>query len=380
MNINEAVNKKDQMLMQLAHYFITKENYTPMVVRGVKNEIWLENVDKPYKIVRINTNYIHNNEQLDFDIFKIRNISKQVKKRTLSFSMKTLNILLDVGVNVEMKNGDNVDCIKIDEKGVKKNKLLNELYPGLKDDLIDATGGIEFLLNVTNDINEKTERENKEFEEVFRRKSLSITYVLIAINALIFILGNIGYYTDSFDLFTLTALKRELVQGGEIYRLITAAFSHESIIHFGMNMYALYIIGSQVESYLGKWKYLFVYLFSGITGNLLSCIITGGWSLGASGAIFGLMGALLYFGLHYRLYLDTALKTQILPLIVTNLAIGFIVPNIDSAAHIGGLIGGLFSSSMVGVKNKSSKNDRINGTICSIVLMIVLSYLLFIAK
>lgn len=380
MNIDGAVNKKDQMLMQLAHYFITQEDYTPMVVRGVKNEIWLENVDKTYKIIRINTNYIHNNEQLNFDILKIKNIARQVKKRTLSLRMKTLNILLDVGTSVEIKDDDKVDCIKIDSKGVKKNKKLNELYPELKDNLIDASDGIEFLLNVTNDINEKTERENREFEEVFRRKSLNITYILIAINALIFILGNIGYYTDSFDLFTAFALKRELVQSGEIYRLITAAFSHESIIHFGMNMYALYIIGSQVESYIGKWKYLFVYLFSGIVGNLLSCIVTGAWSLGASGAIFGLMGALLYFGLHYRLYLDTALKTQIVPLIVVNLAIGFMVPNIDSAAHIGGLIGGLFSSMAVGIKNKSSKIDMINGTICSIILISVLSYLLLIAK
>ena len=92
------------------------------------------------------------------------------------------------------------------------------------------------------------------------------------------------------------------------------------------------------------------------------------------------MGALLYFGLHYRLYLDTALKTQIVPLIIVNLAIGFMLPNIDSAAHIGGLIGGLFSSMAVGVKNKSSKMDMINGVICSVILVGVLSYLLFIAK
>ena len=85
-----TVNKKDQILMQLAHYFITVENYIPIVVKGVQNEIWLENIDAPYKIVRINTNYIHNNEQLDFDLFKIKNIVKQVKRKTLSLSVNTL--------------------------------------------------------------------------------------------------------------------------------------------------------------------------------------------------------------------------------------------------------------------------------------------------
>lgn len=380
MNMAGTVDKKDQILMQLAHYFITQENYTPIIVRGVKNELWLENVDKPYKIIRINTNYIHNNEQLDFDLFKIGNIAKQVKKRTLSFNMKTLNILLNVGTNVELKDGNKIDCIIIDNKGLKKNKKLNELYPELKDNIIDADDSLEFLMNVTSDINEKTERENREFEEVFRRKPLNITYMLIAINAIIFILGNIGYYSGSFDLFSILALNRSLVLKGEIYRLLSAAFTHESIIHFGMNMYSLYIIGSQVESYIGKWKYLFVYLFSAITGSLLSCIINTGWSLGASGAIFGLMGTLLYFGIYYRLYLDSALKTQILPLILINLTIGFMLPNIDNAAHIGGLIGGLFSSMAVGINNKSSKLDRTNGVICSSILLLALTYILFITK
>ena len=62
MNSMATVNRKDQILMQLTHYFITVENYTPMIVKGVKNEIWLENIDAPYRIIRINTNYIHNNE------------------------------------------------------------------------------------------------------------------------------------------------------------------------------------------------------------------------------------------------------------------------------------------------------------------------------
>ena len=108
MNSPATVNKKDQILMQLAHYFITVENYTPIVVRGVQNELWLENIDAPYRIIRINTNYIHNNEQLDFDLFKIQNIVRQVRKKTLSFSVNTLNILVDVGSNVVIKNGKKI--------------------------------------------------------------------------------------------------------------------------------------------------------------------------------------------------------------------------------------------------------------------------------
>ena len=374
----EAVNKRDQILMQLAHYFITVENYTPIVVRGVKNELWLENLDAPYRIIRINTNYIHNNEQLDFDLFKIKNVVKQVKKKTLSFKINTLNILLDVGNSVNIKNTDRIECIKVDgEKDIKKAKDLNELFPELKNNLLDAHDGLDFLINVTNDINVKTEKENREFEKVFKKKKISITYILMAVNIVIFLIGILGLYIGQFDLYTKLALNRSYVKSGEIYRLLTTVFTHKSIIHLGMNMYALYIIGSQVETYIGKKKYIFVYLFSGIAGSLLSCIVNSGWSLGASGAIFGLMGTLLYFGIHYRMYLESSLKSSIIPLIISNLALGFIIPNIDNAAHIGGLVGGLFLTMAVGIENKGTKQDRITGIVCSTIFPIALIYILF---
>ena len=377
--MNEAtMNKKDQILMQLAHYFITVENYTPIVVRGVKNEIWLENHEANYKIIRINTNYIHKDEQLNFDLFKIKNIVKQVKRKTLSLSMKTLNILVDVGVNVNIKNEDKIDCIAISsEGGIDESKEINKLYPALKDNMVDTDNSIEFLINVTNDINMKTEKENREFENVFRKKKLSVTYILIAINVIVYAVGTLGILTGKFDLYTALALHKSYVQSGQVYRLITAAFTHESIFHLLMNMYALYIIGSQVETYIGKYKYTIIYFFSAITGCLLSCVVNTSWSLGASGAIFGLMGALCYFGYHYRLYLDNALKTQIVPLILLNLALGFIIPNIDNAAHIGGLVGGLFMSMAVGVENKSSKSDRVNGIIITLMLFAFLIYMIF---
>jgi rhomboid protease GluP len=378
MNSAATVNEKDQMLMQLVHYFITVQNYTPIVVKGVQNEIWLENLEAPYRIIRINSNYIHNNEQLDFDMFKIKNVVKQVKRKTLSFNIKTLNILINVGSSVEIQNTDKIDCIAIDSsKGLKSSKEINSLYPDLKKNLLDTEDGIEFLINVTNDINQKTEAENREFEKVFKPKNAYVTKILIALNVLVYILGIVGTLTGKFDLYTRFALHRNYVQAGEIYRLITSSFTHENIFHLLMNMYALYVIGSQVESYIGKKKYLAIYLFSALTGSLLSCLINTGWSLGASDAIFGLMGALLYFGYHYRLYLDNALRTQIIPLIGLNLILGFLIPNIDNAAHIGGLVGGIFITMALGVNNKSSKSDRINGAICSILLVLFLAFVLF---
>ncbi len=379
---NAKVDKKDQLLMQLAHYFITVENYTPIVVRGAHNEIWLENTDAAYKIVRINGNHVHNNEQLDFDLFKIKNIAKQVKKRTLSFSLNTLNILLDSGTMVDHKGGKNIDCIFLKEnENLAKNKELNGMFPDLKDKIVDSKDGLEFVINITNDINQKTAKDNEEYERIFKRKDGLVTKFLIVLNVLLFIASSVGAITGKFDLFTALALNKTYVQHGGIYRLITAGFMHANIFHLIMNMYSLHVIGEQLESYLGKSKFLAIYFFSMILGNLLSCLVNGpfGWALGASGAIFGLMGALLYFGYHYRLYLDNALKTQIIPLIVLNLMVGFMFTNIDNAGHIGGLVGGLFMTMAVGIKNRSSLQDTINGTICSLISLGFLSYLLFLA-
>ena len=100
-------------------------------------------------------------------------------------------------------------------------------------------------------------------------------------------------------------------------------------------------------------------------------------SVGASGAIFGLLGSLLYFGYYYRVYLGNLIHSQIIPVILLNLCIGFLTPGIDNAAHIGGLIGGVLSTMAVGLKYKSKKSDRINGVILTVIFISFLVYLGF---
>ena len=155
-------------------------------------------------------------------------------------------------------------------------------------------------------------------------------------------------------------------------------FLHANIIHILFNMYALYVIGMQLESFLGKAKYLVVYLLSGLSGSMLSIFFDNGFSVGASGAIFGLLGSLLYFGFHYRVYLDSVIKSQIIPLIVLNLLIGFMSTGIDNWAHIGGLIGGILSTMAVGVKYKSTTFEMVNGVILYLILIGFLGYMVFV--
>ena len=95
------IRKNDQIMMSLVHYFVTKENYSPIHVQGVKDEIWLENLNGPYRVIRISSNSIINEEQYKFDIFKMQHIIKQIKKKTLSFKINALNICLDMSSKVK---------------------------------------------------------------------------------------------------------------------------------------------------------------------------------------------------------------------------------------------------------------------------------------
>ena len=378
MNNSISVTEKDELIMKLVHYFVTKENYAPIMVNGVKNEIWLENLDAYYKIVRINSNYIHNKEQFDFDLFKIANVSKQISKKTLTRKLKTLNILTDTNDDIKEDNTKDVDIYIIkNNKDLESTDGIKSLFPKIDEEEIKYLHGLDFLINVSNDINKKTENDNKFYEKVFKPKKIVITKILILINILIYVFSMLASVTNKFDVYTAFAHNSTLVKNGEIYRLITCGFLHADIIHLICNMYSLNIIGTQMESFIGKKKFLFVYLVSLVTGSLLSSIINIGWSVGASGAIFGLLGSLLYFGYHYRIYLGSVIKSQIIPLLVLNLGIGFIIPNIDISAHIGGLVGGLLATMVTGIEKKSSKIDRINGVICLTILIVFLVILLF---
>ncbi len=372
------LNNKDELIMSLVHYFVTVENYTPINVQGAKNEIWLENLEGPYKIIRINSKYIHNNEQYNVDIFRMQYVIKQIKKKTLSLKMNTLNIYLDSNSGVSFDEIDkNIHSIDIKNYSDLKKKKLSEFFPKIITNNFKKTTNIDKIIDVTDDINKKTEKENIKYENIFKPKKIIITKILILVCLIMY--GVSLFIGNSFNeaLLILGANNRDLVLHGDYYRLLTSAFLHGSIIHLLVNMYSLWIIGSQVETYMGKIKFLTIYLLSALMGGLFSIVfLKNGISIGASGAIFGLMGSLLYFGYHYRLYLSNALTTQIIPIILINLFLGFSISGIDNACHIGGLIGGYLATMIVKVDYKSKTSETINGIIVYTLLCIFLIYAL----
>lgn len=375
--MEDIVFKSDDLVvMSLINYFITEKNYNPMIIHGLNDEIWLENLNEDYKIVRIVSHHIHNKEQLDFDKFKLSRIVKQVKKKTLSFKVKVLSIYTDLEDDKILSNDD----IYINKEEDINNPKLTNVFPNIVEKTKVDENGLEYFIKVTDNINQKNESKSKIAEKIFSFKKPIVTFSLIFICILVFILmyvlGNGS--TDNYTLLVFGANVDTLTKNGDYYRLFTSMFLHIGILHLLCNMYSLYIIGKEVENVFGKVKYLIIYLLSGIAGSILSLAFNHNTiCAGASGAIFGLLGALLYFGYYYRTYLGVTLTRSIIPVIVLNLIIGFTSSGIDNAAHIGGLVGGILIAMAVGVPDKSNNNNKINGIVLSLIYFGFIIYLSF---
>jgi membrane associated rhomboid family serine protease len=169
-----------------------------------------------------------------------------------------------------------------------------------------------------------------------------VTWVLIAINVAVFIATSAGGMNPisgngTSSLFNHLALIPAAVGHGQWYRLFTAAFLHFEIFHIGFNMYALYIFGPPLEAALGRFRFVGLYVLAGLGGSLLSFALgpIGETAAGASGAIFGLFGALYIVARHRNLATNGIAIT-----IVANLIFTFAVPNIDWRGHVGGLVVG----------------------------------------
>lgn len=175
-----------------------------------------------------------------------------------------------------------------------------------------------------------------------------ITYVLIAINILVWILLHFISFISGDSYFshmvTYGAKVNSLILQGEIWRLLTPVFLHSGITHLAANCYSLFFLGTQAETLYGHKNFAIIYMFSGLMGTIASFAFSSSISVGASGAIFGLMGAMLYFIYRRPVLLRTSLGVNLVVIIIINLVLGFTMSNIDYFGHIGGLIGGFLIS------------------------------------
>lgn len=206
-----------------------------------------------------------------------------------------------------------------------------------------------------------------------------ITYGLLALTAIVFLGTELsGGSTNGQVLVNWGAMSRmEILYYHEYWRFFTPMFLHIGWLHFAVNMVTLYYVGAQVEGIYGHWRYLLIYLLSGVSGNIVSFAFGSPTSIsaGASTALFGLFGAFVLLGRHFRNNPAISFMVQrYATFIGINLIFNLFSSSVDILGHIGGLIGGLLIASALAVPEHSKEfniHERIVAGIFFIFLLIV---------
>jgi rhomboid protease GluP len=177
-----------------------------------------------------------------------------------------------------------------------------------------------------------------------------VTYSIIGFTVFIYLLQLAGQYLLTSDIAANLGEKvNALIRAGQIWRLITPVFLHDSslpfgLLHIGFNMYALFLFGRGAESRFGHWRFTLLYFLSAYAGNVFSFLLTPNPSLGASTAIFGLLAAEGIFIIQNRQLLGSRANRALMNVLYMagiNLLIGFTTPGVDKYGHLGGMLGGI---------------------------------------
>ena len=259
-------------------------------------------------------------------------------------ALDALNYLKSKGINeVYINNVIQVES-EVIEKGDFYGTITVNIYTG---ELISARGASEWVINTLKNISTP-----KTLKEKIKEKNLfTVTNAIIIINIIIFIISAIlSRDLLNINIYVLVALGAKFnyfINQGEYYRLFTCMFLHGGLMHIVFNMYALKSIGHLTENIYGKLKFSIIYIISGIIGSYFSYKLSDGIAVGASGAIFGLLGAALVFAYNEKHRIGKEFLVEILKVIGINIFIGLTLPNIDNYAHLGGLLAGIISSFVI---------------------------------
>lgn len=190
-----------------------------------------------------------------------------------------------------------------------------------------------------------------------------MTYLIILINIIMFIIEILaGGSTNTRVLIFLGAKVNELISAGEYWRFITPMFLHIGFMHIFINMLTLKNLGSFLERFIGRFWFLVIYLFSGITGNIMSFLFSPSISAGASTAIFGIVGSVAMCGVFYRHNNEVRrIGWSMWKLAGANLLLNIFQPGIDMFGHLGGFLGGCFITTIILLFKTSGRKEQVIG-------------------
>src|SRR5690625_3050698 len=384
---------QEQYLMyQLAYKLVNEEQYEMLHINPKSNEVWLEKQSRQSsKLIRIVQRGFDWKNHLKKDIASVFKRIKLMNKHFIGKEIDVSNIYVTEHEPVDRWNELKQPMVMKDKKPIKMNVfyitdenrydeerrlfkkldvsvVLDEDFPP---EIVQKTTVQQYKHILVNFLNEKNDQINRTFSYGKAR----VTFLLIFINLIIFFMLELnGGSTDIDTLIKYGAKYNPAIISGEWWRIISSMFLHIGALHLFMNMLAIYYLGTAVERIYGSTRFVVIYFISGIIGSLTSFAFNTHIAAGASGALFGLFGALLYFGvIHKQLFYQTMGKSVIFILLI-NLFFVFLVPQIDMGAHVGGLIGGFIAAAIASLpyQKHSVTLHRMLGVISFLIIIIFL--------
>lgn len=362
-------NIEDYLFWRLAYYFISEKEYRILQMSKDQKELWLEKREhKKTPIVRLLRYDLDWSNWMQQDVERTSKNGEFIRKQVTRGEYTILNLYVSAYSPVD----DYEYRIKKpfvypdSKKTIVNSMIIDRSNYSDKIPILEELFGGTILLPIGTDSIEELEVEklkhttlstavnrHKEEKSLFQSGKPLFTYVFMVVQVAVFLLLEMnGGSTNTATLIAFGAKFNPLILEGEWWRFLTPMLLHIGFLHLITNTLSLYYLGSIVERIFGRMRFLVIYLLSGVSGSVASFLFSPSLSAGASGAIFGCFGALLYFGYTQpKLFLRT-MGLNVFVLIGINLAFGFTVPGIDNAGHIGGLVGGFLATAIVHFPHK----------------------------
>ncbi|WP_159438112.1 rhomboid family protein [Salimicrobium flavidum] len=355
---------------KLAYDLVSRHNFEIVHLHLQHGEVWLEKSSQgKTHIIRLLQKEFNWSNQVKADI---DHINRQMEKNRRYFSgrKKEMHVIyiaqyppvddftspstkLDFNFNIVFLSDDNKENGLDDltrRLGLDEPLTINYKLP---DAPMEYESTIEYMKQQLITYKEKQKQRMK---DVFEYGKPQLTYILLMLNIIVFyFLESVGSTTSISTLIEYGAKYNPGIVKGEWWRLVSSMFLHIGVLHIAMNMLALFYLGSAVEQIYGSWRFFITYFLAGILGSGASFYFNDAVAAGASGAIFGLFGALLYFAWRYPSLFFRTMGWNLIILVGINIAFGIMVPQVDNSGHMGGLIGGFIAAQLVDLPKMSHR-------------------------
>lgn len=353
---------QDFLFWRLAYFFIVEKKYRLIQISEDYQEIWMEDTsNKNAQIIRMLRYDLDWGNWLKRDAEHTCIQAEKLRKHLMKRSLHVLNIYVSTYPPVDDYQSVLKSPLAINKgKTIVHNRLIES--NDVENDIQQISSFVQEPISIS--LKDHYEEEDvkylrdtvltnavsrtQEERQIFENGKPLFTYILLGLQVIIFLLLEVmGGSSNTQTLIRFGAKYNPLIIEGQWWRFITPIFLHIGIIHLLMNSLALYYLGPTIERIYGRIRFLIIYLIAGFTGTLASFLFSSSVSAGASGAIFGCFGALLYLGAVYPKLFFRTMGTNVIVVIVINLIFGYSVSGIDNFGHIGGLVGGFLAAAIV---------------------------------